>query len=112
MGIRTNVVVLDEEMTIVAGTAELNETIHPTRRLAICAFLSEVVEAEFSALRDSLRISDSSLSKHLATLREAGYVRVFKRTSGGRAWTWVALTRDGRTAYKSHIRALRQMTKL
>ncbi|MDJ0379186.1 transcriptional regulator [Cryobacterium sp. PH31-L1] len=92
--------------------AELNETIHPTRRLAICAFLVEVVEAEFAALRDSLHISDSSLSKHLATLREAGYVRVYKRTHDGRAWTWVALTRDGRTAYKSHIRALRQMTKL
>lgn len=100
-------------MTIVSGTTfDLNETIHPTRRLAICAYLSEVVEAEFCALRESLQISDSSLSKHLSTLREAGYVRVFKQTNGGRAWTWVELTKDGRLAYKSHIQALRQMTQL
>ncbi|MBG6215315.1 DNA-binding transcriptional ArsR family regulator [Cryobacterium sp. CAN_C3] len=93
-----------------AGPApELNETIHPTRRLSICAYLFEVVEAEFSALRDSLSISDSSLSKHLSTLRDAGYVRVSKRADSGHAWTWVALTRDGRAAYKAHIEALRRM---
>ncbi|WP_309104807.1 transcriptional regulator [Microbacterium sp.] len=94
-----------------AGTAQLNETIHPTRRLAICAYLSEVVEAEFAAVRDSLRISDSSLSKHLSTLRDAGYVQLFKLADGGHSRTWVALTKEGRLAYEAHVQALRRLTK-
>lgn len=93
------------------ATAQLNETIHPTRRLAICAYLSEMVEAEFAAVRDSLRISDSSLSKHLSTLREAGYVQLYKLAGGGHTRTWVALTKEGRLAYESHVRALRRMTR-
>ena len=92
--------------------SEVNEVIHPLRRLAICAFLSEVTEAEFAAVRDSLQISDSSLSKHASTLNDAGYVDVYKRSRDGYTRTWLALTKHGRAAYASHIRALRELTGL
>lgn len=88
----------------------LDSVIHPVRRLAICAYLVELAEAEFAALRGGLRISDSSLSKHLSTLRDAGYVHVDKRRDGGYIRTWVSLTASGRAAYDAHVRALRQMT--
>ena len=93
-----------------APRLEFNETIHPLRRLAICAFLSEVKETEFAALRDSLQISDSSLSKHLSTLRAAGYVDIYKLARDGYTRTSITLTKAGRTAYASHISALRELT--
>ena len=96
-------------MTSRTPASELDEVIHPARRLAICALLSEVSEAEFATVRDELKISDSSLSKHVSTLRGAGYVRVSKRVDAGRVRTWLALTREGRAAYATHIRALKRM---
>lgn len=86
-----------------------DETIHAPRRLAICAFLSAVDEAEFAALRDGLGISDSSLSKQIRQLSEAGYVQSRKTTSRGRVRTWVKLTRDGRRAFLEHRDRLRQV---
>ncbi|MGG5170637.1 winged helix-turn-helix domain-containing protein [Pseudarthrobacter sp. J1738] len=91
------------------GAGEFNETIHPPRRLFICAFLSAVDEAEFSTLRDAADISDSSLSKHISALAEAGYVEVRKPTGRGRVRTWVALTAEGRQAFADHRRALQAM---
>ncbi|MBG0741165.1 transcriptional regulator [Paeniglutamicibacter antarcticus] len=88
------------------GVGAFNETIHPARRLYICSFLATVDEAEFGTLRDAAGISDSSLSKHLAALADAGYVRILKPTGRGRARTWVALTTEGREAFASHRRAL------
>lgn len=89
--------------------AELNEAIHPPRRLFICSFLEAVDGAEFSVLRDAMDISDSSLSKHVSALAAVGYVRVEKTVSRGRVRTWLTLTPTGRKAYRQHLRALRRM---
>lgn len=85
---------------------DFDETIHPPRRLFICSFLANVDEAEFGTLRDTAGISDSSLSKHLAALSAAGYVRILKPTGRGRARTWVTLTAEGHRAFEKHRRAL------
>ncbi|WP_442928364.1 transcriptional regulator [Microbacterium sp. LB16] len=70
----------------------LNEIIHHPRRLALLAYLTECDDVEFGVLRDMLQISDSSLSKHLSTLREAGYVSVAKAPVPGAVHTWVTCT--------------------
>jgi DNA-binding MarR family transcriptional regulator len=60
-------------------------------------------------LRDAMGISDSSLSKHLAALAGAGYVRILKPTGQGRARTWVTLTTEGHRAFEKHCRALQRV---
>jgi DNA-binding MarR family transcriptional regulator len=91
-------------------TARLVPLIHPPARLAAAAFLSGCREAEFAAVRDHCEVSDSVLSKVVATLEEAGYVKVRKGYVGKRPRTWLALTRAGHDALEGHLAALREIT--
>ncbi len=87
----------------------LDQQIHAPARLTLMTILASVSEAEFAMLRERLDVSDSVLSKHLAALAEAGYLRTRKGSRQGRRTTWVALTRDGRTALADHVAALRAL---
>lgn len=91
--------------------ARFNETIHAPLRLRACGLLRSVDEIEFSALRESLGISDASLSKHLKVLSDNGFVKTVKRASTGRSdfrrLTWVKLTTSGRKAFDAHVEQLR-----
>lgn len=92
-------------------TDGFNELIHAPLRLRICSMLAEVTEAEFGAVRDTLAVSDSVLSKHLRALEEPGYVTLRKGTVNTRTRTWVALTSSGRSAFKGHVGALRLLSQ-
>jgi len=87
----------------------LDTALHAPARLQIAALLARVDEAEFATVRDIVEVSDSVLSKHLAALEEAGYVRRRKGVHRGRRTTWVALTARGRTALSAHVAALRTL---
>lgn len=87
-------------------SAKLDPTLHPPARLQIAAVLARVAEAEFARLREVAEVSDSVLSKHLAALVEAGYVRLRKAPHDGRQRTWAALTAAGRAAFLGHLAAL------
>lgn len=90
-----------------------DETIHAPTRLRVCGMLRPVDEIDFAVLRDSLGVSDASLSKHLKVLTEAGYVATTKRASttrsDSRRLTWVRLTAAGRRAFDAHVAALRDI---
>jgi DNA-binding MarR family transcriptional regulator len=83
--------------------------IHAPTRLQICALLAAVDSAEFSTVRDSVGVSDSVLSKHVATLQEAGYVAIRKATVASRVRTWLALSKEGRHAFDGHVAELRRL---
>lgn len=51
-------------------------------------------------------ISKSALSKHVATLSEAGYVEQRRAVRETRQRVWLRLTPTGRTAYRDHVAAL------
>ncbi len=91
---------------------DLDPVIHAPARLQIMAVLAGVQDAEFALLRDTAQVSDSVLSKHLAHLSEAGYVRLRKAAQGGRQRTWVELTREGRRAFAAHVKALQALVKV
>lgn len=86
--------------------------IHAPARLQIMGVLAGVHDAEFALLRKTADISDSVLSKHLAALSEAGYVRLRKAAQEGRQRTWATLTRAGRIALKRHVAALQALVNL
>ena len=85
----------------------LDEVIHAPVRFSIVAALAGVDDAAFATIRDAVEVTDSTLSKQVAVLETAGYVRVNKGYVGKRPRTWLSLTRDGRKAYESHLAALR-----
>lgn len=85
----------------------LDEVIHAPVRLSIVAALANLDEAEFSFVRDTVEVSDSVLSRQVATLEQAGYVNVRKGHVGKRPRTWLSLTRSGRDALTRHLDALR-----
>jgi DNA-binding MarR family transcriptional regulator len=88
---------------------DLDPHLQAPARLKLVTMLTAVSEAEFAVLRDRLEVSDSVLSKHLAALGEAGYVRVRKGVHLGRRTTWASLTTRGRTAVGDHVAVLRAL---
>ncbi len=67
-------------------------------RLKLMITLTAVSEAEFSTVRDTLEVSDSVLSKHLAALETVNYVKRRKGAHRGRRTTWISLTPSRRKA--------------
>ena len=86
--------------------AELDPHVMAPARLKLLVTLTAVSEIEFGTVRDSLEVSDSVLSKHLASLEDVDYVKRRKGVHRGRRTTWIALTPDGRRALDAHIEAL------
>jgi DNA-binding MarR family transcriptional regulator len=93
---------------------QFDETIHAPLRLRICGLLRQVQELDFALLRESLAVSDATLSKHVKTLAAAGYVASRKtastRRDDARRIMWLSLTTSGKTAFDSHVRALQEIT--
>jgi DNA-binding MarR family transcriptional regulator len=86
-----------------------DELIHAPTRLSIVALLSASEWAEFTFVRDSLSMSDSALSKQVATLEEAGYVIVRKTGAGRSRRTHLQLSPHGRRAFSGHAAALQRI---
>jgi DNA-binding MarR family transcriptional regulator len=83
---------------------------HPVR-FSIAALLAAAAKVEFSFVRDHLEVNDSTLSKQVSTLEQAGYVKVDKGFVGKRGRTWLSLTREGRRAFERHMAALREIAQ-
>jgi DNA-binding transcriptional ArsR family regulator len=89
-----------------------DELIHAPTRLSIVALLASTEWADFSFIRDSLSLSDSALSKQLATLEEAGYIDIRKGFVGKRPRTSARLNTVGRAAFDQHVAALQEIVAL
>lgn len=89
--------------------ARFDELIHPSTRLSLVATLAAADWAEFAFLKDRLGLSDSALSKQLATLENADYVTTERRLDGNRHKVRARLTGRGRDAFTGHIAALQEI---
>ncbi len=88
---------------------QLDEVIHAPVRLSIVASLAAVDRIEFRLLRDTVEVSDSLLSKHLAALEHAGYVEIGKGRLGRRTQTWIVLTAAGTAAFDNYQHVLQRI---
>jgi len=86
-----------------------DELIHPATRLSIMSLLAAADWADFAFVRDQLRLSDSALSKQLATLEEAGYVAIERPLSERRRRVRAQLTPLGRERFHGHVVALQAL---
>ena len=75
--------------------ARFDELIHPSTRLSIVAILATADWVDFPFVRDRLGLSDSALSKQLATLDEAGYVTIERPVTERRRRVRVRLSPPG-----------------
>jgi len=91
------------------NTARFDDLIHAPTRLAIVSLLAASEWADFKFVRDTVGLSDSALSKQLATLEQAGYLEIRRRFVGKRPRTSARLTRAGRGAFEQHVTALQEM---
>ena len=89
--------------------ARFDDLIHPPTRLAIVSLLAASQWADFKFIRDSVGLSDSALSKQLATLEEVGYIEIRRIFVGKRPRTSARLTTTGRAAFEQHVAALQQL---
>lgn len=94
--------------------AAFDETIHAPVRLRISGMLRGAEKVDFAVLRDTIGVSDATLSKHLKVLSDAGYVTITKARSAARTdarrLTWVSQTGTGRAAFDAHVAELRRIT--
>jgi DNA-binding MarR family transcriptional regulator len=86
-----------------------DELIHAPTRLSIVSLLAGSQWADFRFIRDSVGLSDSALSKQLATLEQAGYVEIGRGFVGKRPRTSARLTPAGRLAFEQHVAALQDV---
>lgn len=91
--------------------ARFDDLIHPATRLSLVATLAAADWAEFTFLRDSLGLSDSALSKQLATLEDAGYVHTERRLDGNRHKVRARLSDTGHEAFAGHVAALQEIVE-
>lgn len=88
---------------------QLDDTLGHPVRFSLMAALAQTDEIDFATLRDHLQVSDSVLSKQVTALEAVGYVRVRKGFIGKRPRTWLKPTKEGGTAWRSHLAALREI---
>jgi DNA-binding MarR family transcriptional regulator len=91
--------------------AELDQLLLDPTRLAIVSLLTAAEWAEFGFVRDSVKLSDSALSKQVTTLSRNSYVEVRKGYVNKRPRTWLNLTGAGRAALSEHIAALQAIAE-
>lgn len=87
----------------------LNDLIHAPVRFSIMAALAGAESMDFKDVRDAIQVSDSVLSKQLAVLEKAGYVKIRKSFAGKMPRTSASVTPSGRTAWAEHLQTLRDI---
>src|SRR6185437_10577132 len=92
-------------------TTRLDPAIHQPARLGILTAACETKSIDFVSLRDLLDLTDGNLSRHLATLEKAGYVKSDKTFEDRKPRTWISATATGRKALANEIAALRDIVK-
>ena len=82
----------------------LDRVLHEKARLGILtSLLAHRDGLVFNQLRDLCTLTDGNLSRHLATLQEAGLVELWKGYKGKRPQTLVRLTADGRQRFLDYL---------
>ncbi|MCE2438749.1 MAG: transcriptional regulator [Candidatus Latescibacteria bacterium] len=89
-----------------SGLAQLDKLLEHRSRLGACVLLADVDALNFSRLKRLLKETDGNMGAHLRKLEDTGYLCVDKRFENRKPVSWYSLTKKGRSALTSHIKAL------
>jgi DNA-binding MarR family transcriptional regulator len=93
-------------------TDPLDPLIHVPARLRIVATLATLPDSDvlsFTRLQAMLELTPGNLITHLRKLEDAGYLSTEKTGNGVASRTSVALTGEGRAAFDTYTKALRDL---
>jgi len=93
------------------GLDRLDPLLQHRSRLGALVLLSSVDAMNFARLKSLLDETDGNLGAQLRKLEEADYVQVRKEFADRKPVSWYALTSKGRSALKSHLRAMEAVIK-
>jgi DNA-binding transcriptional ArsR family regulator len=91
--------------------AGLDRLLLDPTRLSVMAVLCETEWCDFSFVRTAVGLSDSALSKQIATLRSAGHVEQERTYQGRVPRTTLRATDQGRRHLIDHIAALHRIAE-
>jgi DNA-binding transcriptional ArsR family regulator len=90
----------------------LDRVIHERARLGVLtSLIGNPKGLAFGDLRRLCDLTDGNLSRHLATLQEAGLVDVIKRFEGARPLTVCRITEAGKARYLEYLAVLEQVIR-
>ena len=85
----------------------LDRVMHEKARLGILASLAAHSDGVlFNDLKQLCSLTDGNLSRHLGVLTDAGFIEIWKGTSGSRPQTLYRLTAEGRSRFSEYISLL------
>jgi DNA-binding MarR family transcriptional regulator len=90
---------------------KFDRMIHQPARLAIMAVLAGCKNADFTFLVEVTQLNKGTLSKHLSSLEEVGYIEITKSFKGKYPNTMLALTPIGRRAFQKYRQQYREFSK-
>ena len=88
---------------------DIDHLIHEPGRLMLMALLYVIQSADFTFLMNQTGLTWGNLSAHMTKLEEAGYIQVEKTFKGRRPNTMLSLTPQGRQAFKTYRRNMKQI---
>ena len=91
------------------GLHALDPAFEHRARLAIAVLLARHGEISFARFKQELELTDGNLGAQLRKLEEAGIVSLRRDFVERKPVTWYALTKDGRKALDTHLKALQSL---
>lgn len=92
--------------------SDLDPIIHAQARLRIITILTTLAAGDsmaFPKLQELLGMTSGNLATHLRKLEDADYVRVQKVLEGRTPVTYVGVSDEGRTAFRTYKKTLLQL---
>ncbi|MBI5631757.1 MAG: transcriptional regulator [Elusimicrobia bacterium] len=88
---------------------ELDKVIHQTVRTRIMAHLINVGQCDYTALKNTLALSDGHMSTHMKELLGAGYVEMKKTFVDNKPKTTYKVTKEGKKRFAEYVNTLKAL---
>lgn len=80
-------------------------------RLGIMSALAVNEMLDFNSLKDFLSVTDGNLASHIKSLEKEGFIGVRKSFIDKKPNTKYYMTKEGKEAFESHLKALEEIIK-
>ena len=94
-----------------AAISSLHKAFESRIRLGIMAVLAVNDNLDFNALKEYLDVTDGNLATHIKALEKEKFVGVKKGFIGKKPNTKYYMTKEGKKAFDTHLKALEELIK-